>query len=58
MGGIKGNGYKKVEIDMGTVNCRDEPNVIDLNGHKFILRYKTGNTEHDFGRIILEALAD
>lgn len=58
MNGIKGNGYKKVEIDMGGINCADEPNIIDLNGHQFIIRYKAGDNVTTFGNITLEALAD
>ncbi len=55
---IKGNGTKKIEIDMGKVNCINEPYMIDLSGNKFILRYKSSITEGDYGRITLEAMAD
>ncbi len=55
---IKGNGTKKIEIDMGKVNCINEPYVIDLSGKKFILRYKSSITEGDYGKITLEAMAE
>lgn len=55
MNPIMGNGTKKIEIDMGDLNCISEPYVIDLGGHKFILRYKLpGN---GYGKITLEATA-
>lgn len=55
---IKGNGTREVKLDMGMLNCVGEPYVLDINGTKIILRYKSGNPETDFGTITLEALAD
>lgn len=54
---ITGNETKKIEIDMGELNCIGEPYFINLSGSKFILRYR--NMKDDgFGILILEAMAD
>jgi len=55
---IKGNETKKIEIDMGELNCIGEPYFINLSGSKFILRYKIHNESSDYGKLILEAMAD
>jgi len=57
MRAIKNNGCNKIEIDMGELNCVGEPYVIDLDGNEFILKYKSGDFENDFGKITLESLA-
>jgi len=55
---ISGDGTRKIKIDIGTINCLNEPYAIDLNGTKIILRYKCSGDDHDFGEITLEATAD
>lgn len=58
MTSITGNGTNKIEIDMGELNCIGEPHVIDLGGHKFILRYKLPSGDNSYGKITLEATAE
>lgn len=56
---IKGNQTRKIEIDMGSLNCVGEPYIICLGGHEFILRYSNRLVEGDsFGTLFLEAIAD
>lgn len=52
---IKGNYTKKIEIDMGTVNCIGEPYAIDIDGKKLILRFKQTGKDGDYGKITLES---
>ncbi len=55
---IRGNGYNIVTIDMGILNCVNEPYLVDVGGKKFILRYKNSAREDDYGKLTLEAMAD
>lgn len=57
MNPIKGDGTKKIEIDMGELNCLGEPYVINLGKNKFILRYKLPSDDNAYGKITLEATA-
>lgn len=52
---IKGNGTKKVEINMGILNCIGEPYSIEVDGKKFILRFKQSAKENDYGKLSLES---
>jgi len=54
---IKCNGTKKITIDMGHLNCINEPNIINLDGCEFILRYNTRIDGNAYGVIVLERLA-
>jgi len=52
MSAIKYDGYGKVIIKMGQLNCIGEPNVIEFGKDKYVLRYKSG--EDDFGTLTIE----
>lgn len=52
---IKGNGTKKLEINIGILNCWNEPYAIDVDGKKFILRFKQTAKDGDYGKLTLES---
>lgn len=52
---IKGNGTKKLEINMGILNCIGEPYAIEVDGKKLILRFKQTGKDGDYGKISLES---
>ncbi len=51
---ISGNGYKKVKINLGTLNCFEEPYFLTVGKKKMILRFKWSARENDHGVITLE----
>ncbi len=52
---IKGNMTKKIEINMGILNCIGEPYSIEIDGKKFILRFKQSGRDDDYGKLYLES---
>lgn len=55
--GIENNGCKIITIDMGNINCMNEPMIINLNGIDIIMRYKCSARDDDYGKLTLEATA-
>ena len=55
---IRGNGFREIIIDVGHLNCMEEPYHINLGeGVEFILRFDCSARKGDFGKIKLERMA-
>lgn len=56
--GVRDNGYSKVTLDLGNLNCANEPIHISLGeGVEFILRFKQTAKDGDYGKIVMERMA-
>ncbi len=56
--GVSGNGYHVVTLDLGHLNCANEPVHISLGeGIEFILRFKQTAKDGDYGKIVMERMA-